>query len=226
MSVRITLDRDTLMKNLLTYTDYMIYSGYNDYVFDEDGNIQNNELNDAAKLFIAYKIINKAIYYTPIDTGKLVNSIYIKPYKNGYEIGYTCEYAIYVHEISFNQHKYPKQYKYLEDAAFEVINEHKIDTGIEINVTMEYSPLRIFVGVDESPGESITGIKANEQMINDMDTFNKMWNSFVDYTNTGNDGGYKNYFEHMDKFFTYYRQYRHKGDSSILREWIDRHRHK
>lgn len=227
MAINIDFNKDIVLRNMLSWTDYIAYTRYRDGVLDSEDNKQNIfELNSNVKAIIAYKILHRAILYTPVNTGKLRNSVYIKPYEDGYEVGYTCDYAIYVHEIGVNYHKPPTQYKYLEDAAFEILNEYKADTDIELPVTIEYNPLRVFIGVDNSPGESLTGIKANEQLLNKPETYEKLLNDFMNFDyDTGSDAD-KAYYDKMADFFNYYENYRHMNTMAILREWIDRQRHK
>lgn len=225
MSISIVFNKEAVIKNMLSLAGYDAYKKYREET-QESG---NNGTDSNIKFIIANKILNKSIYYTPVDTGKLRNSIYIKPYEDGWEIGYTCDYAIYVHEIGVNYHKPPTQYKFLEDAAFEVINEYRADTGMELPVTMEYDPLRAFIGVANSPGESLTGIKANEQLLDKPETYDKLWNNFINYLNSDDDTwseADKAYYDTMTEFFEYYKDYRHMNTMAILREWIDRTRHK
>lgn len=227
MGISISLNKDIVIKNMLGNVGYIAYTKYKDGILNnEDNKLNIFELNSNVKAIIAYKIMQRAIYYTPVDTGKLRDSVYIKPYEDGYEIGYTCDYAIYVHEIGVNYHKYPTQYKYLEDAAFEILNEYKADTNIELNITMEYSPLRAFVGVTKSPGESLTGIKANEQMLNKPETYEKLLNDFMNFDYYAGSDADKAYYSKLNDFFTYYENYRHMSTIPILREWLDRTRHK
>lgn len=218
--IEIKFNRDAVLKNMLDWDQYIAITKFSD--------LGNTELvlNNNMKAMIAYKILHKAIIYTPVDTGKLRNSVYIKMHGTGYEIGYTCEYAIYVHEIGVNHHKPPTQYKYLEDAAFEVITEYKAETGIELPVTIEYDPLRIFIGVDDAPGESLTGIKANEKLYQTPETYNKVWNDFMSYNPDTASEAEVAYYNKMIDFFTYYEDFRHMTDMAILREWLDRQRHK
>ena len=227
MGIKIEFNKDIVIKNMMDWADYIAYTKYKEGILNsKDNKLNIFELNSNVKAIIAYKILHRAMYYTPVDTGKLRNSVYIKPYEDGYEIGYTCEYAIYVHEIGVNEHKYPTQYKFLEDAAFEVINEYKAENNIELNVTMEYNPLRTFIGVTNSPGESLTGIKANEQMLDKPETYEKLLNSFMNFDyDTGSDAD-KAYYDKMVDFFTYYENHRHMNTMAILREWIDRTRHR
>ena len=65
----------------------------------------------------------RALEKTPIDTGNLRGSCYLDPpYPNPtIEIGYTADYAIYVHEIDKNYKAPGTSWKYLEKA----LNENK-----------------------------------------------------------------------------------------------------
>lgn len=175
-------------------------------------------------LTVAQKILERSLDYVPYDTGKLRNSAYIKPFSTGFEIGYTAEYATYVHEIGFNYHEPPTQYKYLEDAAFEVVVEYYNESGINIPVNIEYNPLRVFVGGENAPGQRLVTVKNNQQANQNPDVLRQMWEGLINYNpDTANDSD-KAYYSKMREFFNYYHQ---RGNSSwsVLSEWADRMRH-
>lgn len=100
------------------------------------------------KFDIALETYERALKYTPVDTGRLKGSIYLKRYEDGYVIGYNCDYAIYVHELVNNQHKFPTRAKFLEDAAVETMNEFNFDKGVYINLGIQYKPLEVYIGVE------------------------------------------------------------------------------
>ncbi len=227
MSISIEFNKDIVLRNILSWTGYIAYNKYKEGILNDNYNIHNIfELNKDVKLLLAYKILRRSILYTPVDTGRLRNSVYIEPYEDGYEIGYNCDYAIYVHEIGVNCHRYPTQYKYLEDAAFEILNEYKVDNNIILNITMQYNPLRVFVGVSNPPGESLLGIKANEKLLNNPDTYEKLLNDFMNFDyDTGSEAD-KVYYSKMNDFFNYYENYRHLNTMDIIKEWSDRKRHR
>lgn len=227
MGIRIEFNKDIFMRDMLDINEYIAYTKYKEGALDSNDNEQNMfAISSNIKALIAYQVLRKSIEYTPVDTGKLRNSIYIKPYNNGFEIGYTCEYAIYVHEIGVNYHAYPTQYKYLEDAAFEVVSDYKADTGVDLNITIEYDPLRVFIGADNSPGESITGIKNNEQLLNDPSIYDKLLNDFLTFDYDSGSEADRAYYDKMVEFYNYYRNTRGLNTMAILREWVDRTRHK
>lgn len=115
-----------------------------------------SSIPDPIYLSASMEIIAKALYYTPVDTGNLIGSLYIKPITRGFEIGYTADYAVYVHEITENHHEPPTRSKFLEDAAFEIQSDFRASHGVDVPIKIEYSPLRIFVGGLKTPGERIT----------------------------------------------------------------------
>ena len=63
----------------------------------------------------------------PVEFGFLVNSAFTRSWGSGFEttvqVGYTAEYALYVHEILDNYHKPPTQAKFLEQPAREKKDE-------------------------------------------------------------------------------------------------------
>ena len=122
----------------------------------------------------AMSIYLKSAEYVPVDTGALKRSIYIKAYKNSegqdaYEIGYKKNYARFVHEIGFYHHEWPTRYKFLEDAAYEVLAEY----GYSYTVSIEYYPLRIFVN-DWTKGTNL--YKVSKELAKNA---SKEWQSFV-----------------------------------------------
>ena len=212
---------------MLDWSEYLAYEKYKNGIFSGVPNINDlADLNSNINSLIAYKILRQTLIYVPVDTGNLRKSIYIRPYDNGFVIGTDCSYAIYVHEIGANYHKPPTQYKYLEDAAFEVITSYKAETGIELPVTIEYNPLRVFIGVDNSPGESLTGVKAKEKQLTTPEAYQRLWDDFINFDVDAATDADLIYFEKMYNFFEYYKNTRHFNTMAILNEWADRLRHK
>lgn len=204
----------------------LLQFGTNDTVEQNEVTNEQEAKNNTIEL-LAFNVLRKAIYYTPVKTGKLRDSIYIRKYGASYEIGYTEDYAIYVHEIEYNTHKAPWQYKYLEDAAFEVLEEYYADTGIILPMTIQYSPLRVFIGEDNTPGEKIANIKLKGDLHRgNIEYYKSLLNNFMDFDiNTASDSD-KAYYEKMKDFFEYYRTYRKLSDWYIIDYWVDRNRHK
>lgn len=175
-------------------------------------------------LAVAEKIHKRAIEYTPVDTGKLRDSIYIKPYESGFEIGYTCDYALYVHEIGFNYHEPPTQYKFLEDAAYEVVVEFMEETKMDIPVTIEYNPLRVFIGSYDYPGEELASIRTVATLTQYPDVLEKMWQGLVNHNPDTASEEEKLHYQKMEEFFDYW-SIRGHNSWNILSEWADRNRH-
>ena len=73
-------------------------------------------------LKIALKILDRAQTKVPVDTGFLKSTGRVKQIKDGYQVVYDANYAIYVHEIENYKHK-NGQAKFLEEAYYEVMNE-------------------------------------------------------------------------------------------------------
>lgn len=116
-------------------------------------NVEEPEQNtDKISRLIALEVASRALRYTPIDTGRLRKSLYVRGYKGGMVVGYSAPYAIYVHEIAENAHSFPTKYKFLEDAAIEVISQYD---NLPVEIRIEYKPLRVFIGRNISNGESL-----------------------------------------------------------------------
>lgn len=65
------------------------------------------------------RIMNESVRICPIDTGRLRASRYVNPVSREnerfvLEMGYSADYALYVHEDLEAQHRPPTQAKYLE----------------------------------------------------------------------------------------------------------------
>lgn len=229
--MKLNMNEIPTLKKLLSPEMYIAYTKYkqgmNINVDNRDSN-ENNEIQAFDNIYslLAFKILKRALYYTPVVTGTLRNSAYIKRYGTGYEIGYTAHYAIYVHEIGFNKHEVPTQYKYLEDAAFEVMEEYFVDTGNILNIKIEYDPLRVFVGVDDAPGQNLGYIKIKQDTSKTVETYNRLLNDFYNFDiNTASESDMA-YYKKMTDFFKYYRNRRHYNDWDIIKGWVDRNRHK
>ena len=175
-------------------------------------------------LTVAQKILERSLEYVPVDTGKLRDSVYIKPFGDGFEIGYTADYATHVHEIGFNYHEPPTQYKFLEDAAYEVTIEYFEQTGMDVPVTIEYQPLRIFIGYEDAPGEDLNSVKFTESYVQNTEVLEKMWQGLVNHNPDTASEAEKIHYKKMEEFFDYYYNRGHNS-WNILSEWADRNRH-
>ena len=126
------MSREDTIKKLLSPDMYEVYVkmaqggiALNDYT--PQPGVTDDTMNFKAVIqdvtTIGALIMKRAIEYTPVKTGELRKSIYIKSVGSGIAIGYSKDYAIYVHEIGFYNHASPTQYKFLEEAAYEVALE-------------------------------------------------------------------------------------------------------
>ena len=78
---------------------------------------------DYGSVFIAMLILKKSQEYVPVDTGALRDSAIIEELGDGkYRIIYDTPYAAIQHEDIDFQHIEPGRAKYLEDAAYEILN--------------------------------------------------------------------------------------------------------
>jgi len=222
------MSREGTIKKLLSPEMYQVYVS-----MAQGGLIANNDINkpnetdDALNLkqviqdvtTIGALIMKRAIEYTPVKTGELRKSIYIKNIGSGIAIGYSKDYAIYVHEIGFYYHKSPTKYKFLEDAAFEVA----LETNTPYRISISYDPLEVYVNVPNLGADLVT-IKAREKVSRLVSRKNKVWQDFINYDASKATESEKLYHEKMEQFFNYWRT-RGYGDWAILDEWQDRNRH-
>lgn len=168
---------------------------------------------------IAALIMKRSIDYTPVDTGKLVKSIYIRNEGPGIAIGYKVDYAIHVHEIGFYNHEEPTRYKYLEEAAFEI----SIETETTYRISISYDPLEVYINVPNK-GVELVDIKNREKSNKLLETKKRVFAEYVDFNEETASDVEKIYHEKMKQFFEYWRRSNH-GDWWILDEWQDRTRH-
>lgn len=90
---------------------------------------------DAMYKNIAKKIFDLSQKYVPVDSGHLKSTGKIVKNSIGtYSIVYSADYAVYVHEIVENKHEAPTRAKFLEDAAYEVLNEYELG-GVNFDFT-------------------------------------------------------------------------------------------
>lgn len=70
---------------------------------------------------VAYDVFNLSQQLVPVKTGYLKSTGYIKSTSDGWEIGYTAPYAVFVHEIIDTFHAPPTQSKFLQDSLNRVM---------------------------------------------------------------------------------------------------------
>ena len=222
------MSREGTIKKLLSPEMYQMYVSMAQGGLIANNDIDKpNETDDALNLkqviqdvtTIGALIMKRAIEYTPVKTGELRKSIYIKNIGSGIAIGYSKDYAIYVHEIGFYYHESPTKYKFLEDAAFEVA----LETNTPYRISISYDPLEVYVNVPNLGADLVT-IKAREKVNRLISTKNKVWHDFINYDASKATESEKLYHEKMVKFFNYWRTQGY-GDWWILDEWQDRNRH-
>lgn len=218
------MNGDALIRRLVSQKLYQLY--INEAVLDlikgEDGDKSKESSlyrNAQNVVSIAAMITKKAIEYTPVDTGKLVKSIYVKTVGSGIMIGYTAEYATYVHEIGFYNHEAPTKYKYLEDAAVEVA----ADTKAPFRISITYEPLAVYINVPKV-GAELVDIKTKELQNRSIESKDKLWEDFSNYDPETATDDEKVYFDKMMKFFRYWGD-KDYNSSWIMDEWQDRNRH-
>ena len=200
------MSREDTIKKLLSPEMYEVYIkmaqsgiGLNDYtpqpgVTDDTLNFKE-VIQDVTT--IGALIMRKAIEYTPVKTGELRKSIYIRNEGSGIAIGYSKNYAIYVHEIGFYEHKEPTRYKFLEEAAFEVA----LETDTPYRISISYDPLEVYVNVPNL-GEELINIKAKEKVNRLVARKNKVWNDYINYDENTASESDKLYHNKMTQFLS------------------------
>lgn len=176
------------------------------------------EDSDKIKKLFAEIVFKEAFKLTPVDTGDLRKSMFMESYKDGYVIGYDSDYAIYVHEIGFYNHKPPTQYKFLEDAAYDSYIRLKDKVG-NISIRMTYDPLRCYIGVTKGPGNSLNRIKSKQKKLTSADSIIKY---LQDYSDNALD--LFEYYAFTD-YLVYWRNVKNISIPDIAKSWLDRKRH-
>lgn len=111
-------------------------------------------------------------YYCPVDTGILKKSGHIERGTDGaWRVVYDAPYAMWVHEIIYFSHMAPTRAKFLEYAAYDVLN--LVSKGNEPAFTFEFFQ------------DGTNGIWID---INTVDS-KQFQDNMVDYLNTNIDGG-------------------------------------
>ena len=165
---------------------------------------------------IAKQIFMRSLYYCPIDTGALKRSAYVKSDNIRYiDIGYSKDYAMYVHEKLDNFHLRPTRAKFLEDAVMDVCNVNsKLWTlnDISVNVYISYDPLYVRI----TPKPLFDDMEILFSNYNEV--YKRMWNDF------DNERHYLNVYSsryaraaHIKLYF--YNKYR---DSRLIDTYIQR----
>lgn len=75
---------------------------------------------DVKSLKTALAILDRAQTKVPVDTGFLKSTGYITQREDGYEVGYSADYAWYVHEMEGANFQVG-QAKFLEEAYYEIL---------------------------------------------------------------------------------------------------------
>lgn len=129
-------------------------------------NIETSD-RDAIYKFVADQILEVSQRLVPVDTGYLKSTGRVVKNSIGtYSVIYTAPYAVYVHEIIDNQHKFPTQAKFLEDAAWFVLSS--FNYYIPFTFTMD-------TGYDDILALHIDSLTVDEFKINLL----KMWNNHL-----------------------------------------------
>ena len=86
---------------------------------------------------IVTQIFELSQMWCPVETGALKASGKIIENSLGtYSIKYSTPYAVHVHEILGNRHEYPTRAKWLEDAAYDILNQYE-NNGETFTFSME-----------------------------------------------------------------------------------------
>lgn len=166
--MKLSINRDAMLEAATGLTRYRVNHIEDLYNAPNTRKI-SKAFTDAQAVFIENQkkvallvnlIAHKAYEYTPVKTGYLRKSMFVRFDGMGADIGYTAKYATYVHEIAMYEHESPTQYKFLEDAAFEVMNEVYSRLKIKVPIYIEYSPLVLHINTPLAKGKSLYTQKA------------------------------------------------------------------
>lgn len=106
---------------------------------DGDGGVSGNGQMVTDFKSLVTEIFELSQLWCPVDTGALRASGKIVANSLGtYSIKYSTSYAVHVHEILENRHESPTRAKWLEDAAYSILNQYE-NNGQTFTFSMEYS---------------------------------------------------------------------------------------
>ena len=73
---------------------------------------------------LAEQVLERALYYCPVDTGYLRSTGRIEENENGScSVVFDCPYAWYVHEFTWREHDFPTRSHFLIQAVYEIEKE-------------------------------------------------------------------------------------------------------
>ena len=73
---------------------------------------------------LAEQVLERALYYCPVDTGYLRSTGHIEENENGScSVVFDCPYAWYVHEFTWMEHDFPTRSHFLIQAVYEIEKE-------------------------------------------------------------------------------------------------------
>ena len=73
---------------------------------------------------LAEQVLERALYYCPVDTGYLRSTGHIEENENGScSVVVDCPYAWYVHEFTWREHDFPTRSHFLIQAVYEIEKE-------------------------------------------------------------------------------------------------------
>ena len=73
---------------------------------------------------LAEQVLERALYYCPVDTGYLKSTGHIEENENGScSVVFDCPYAWYVHEFTWRERDFPTRSHFLIQAVYEIEKE-------------------------------------------------------------------------------------------------------
>lgn len=94
---------------------------------DMDANFVCDGIASEVSQELAEEVLERALYYCPVDTGRLKESGHIERINdNNCLVVFDCPYAWYVHEHTWKDHDYPTCAKFLSIAVEEVKKLHNL----------------------------------------------------------------------------------------------------
>ena len=121
---------------------------------EEDWQIEEDSINILQELRrgLVQDIVANLMILTPVETGKLLNSLYVNEGSLTTEIGFDTDYMVYVHECEY-KHKAPASYKFLEkavDAAYEKWKGFSESLTYHIEISTAPNTLKVVINSEEN----------------------------------------------------------------------------
>ena len=130
-----------------------------------------------------------------------------------------------MHEIGENKHVFPTRYKFLEDAAYEVLNEYTEEGGSVFPLKITYNPLAVYIGDRDAPGFFLASVKLKEDQDIKRDAYKRVLYDFYNFDRSTATKEQLRYYNIALEFFDYYMNVRFRSKEQTAKYFSDRMRH-